>query len=317
MAATDPAPYSPYRSFTRAEWSRLRNGASLQLSQEELLSLRSLNDHLALDAVADIFLPLTRLLQIYIASARHLYQATSGLLGAPVGRVPYVIGVAGSVAVGKSTTARLLQALLARSAGAPNVELVTTDGFLHPNRVLEARGIMHRKGFPESYDRRRLLQFMIDLKSGRPGLTVPVYSHLSYDILPDEARLVERPDVVIVEGLNVLQRGGGRSGRAPTVFVSDFFDFSIYVDATEDRLERWYVERFLKLRETAFRDDASYFRRYGALSEAAASEMAHRIWREINLVNLRTNIAPTRDRADMILEKGERHTLEKVYLRKI
>ncbi|MCU0495465.1 MAG: type I pantothenate kinase, partial [Chloroflexaceae bacterium] len=238
-------------------------------------------------------------------------------LGTPVDKVPYGIGVAGSVAVGKSTTARLLQALLARGPGQPRVDLVTTDGFLYPNRMLQERGMMHRKGFPESYDRRRLVEFMVDVKSGRANLAVPIYSHLSYDILSDEVQTVDRPDILIVEGLNVLQRGVGRSGRVPHVFVSDFFDFSIYVHADEKHLLQWYIKRFLKLRETAFRDSASYFRRYASLSDDEAVATARRIWNEINGVNLRTNIEPTRKRAQLILEKGANHALERVLLRKL
>jgi type I pantothenate kinase len=308
---------SPFLTFSRAEWARLRAGLPLPLDESDLEALRSLNDKLSLDEVADIYLPLARLLQLYIAGTQSLYQVTNVFLGKPIEKVPYVIGIAGSVAVGKSTTARMLQALLARGPGRPTVDLVTTDGFLFPNRVLESRGIMHRKGFPESYDRRRLLQFMADVKSGKPAIEVPIYSHLSYDILPDEAIVVEQPDVLIVEGLNMLQRGASRAYRAPTLVVSDFFDFSIYVDADERHLQQWYIERFLKLRETAFRDSASYFRRFGELSVEEAIATAQRIWNEINGVNLRANIAPTRERANLILEKGADHTLQRVYLRKL
>ncbi len=250
------------------------------------------------------------------SSAQQLYQATNAFLGSPTQKVPYVIGIAGSVAVGKSSTARITQALLASRSVAPRVDLVTTDGFLYPNRVLQERGIMHRKGFPESYDRRRLLQFIADIKSGLPHLAAPVYSHLVYDIVDDYVQLVDQPDILIVEGLNVLQRGGQSSHR-PQLFVSDFFDFSIYVDADEALLQQWYVERFLKLRQTAFRDPHSYFRRYSELSTDESVAVARRIWREINGVNLRQNISPTRERADLILEKGPRHTLERVYLRKL
>jgi type I pantothenate kinase len=276
----------------------------------------SLNDSVSLEDVADIYLPLVRLIQIYYEAAQQLYQKSSAFLGSPSEKVPYVIGIAGSVAVGKSSTARIIQALLSSHAAAPSVDLVTTDGFLHPNRVLHERGIMHRKGFPESYDRRRLIQFMADVKSGNPLLTVPIYSHLVYDIVDDQAQVVDRPDILIVEGLNVLQRGGQPS-RRPQVFVSDFFDFSIYVDAEEALLQQWYIERFLKLRETAFRDPNSYFQRYSKLSVEEAVSVARRIWREINGVNLKQNIEPTRERADLIMEKGVRHTLEQVSLRKL
>jgi len=307
---------SPFISFSRAEWARLRDGMALPIEAAELDRLVSLNDFVSLEDVADIYLPLVRLIQLYYAAAQNLYQVTNVFLGSPAAKVPYVIGIAGSVAVGKSSTARILQALLARGPGAPKVDLVTTDGFLYPNRVLHERGIMHRKGFPESYDRRRLLQFMADVKSGQPTLAVPLYSHLTYDIAFDSAQIVDRPDILIVEGLNVLQRGG-RASRAPQIFVSDFFDFAIYVDAEAPLLQQWYIERFLKLRETAFRDPHSYFRRYADLSVDEAISTARRIWREINEVNLRQNIEPTRERADLIIEKGDRHGLERVYLRKL
>jgi type I pantothenate kinase len=311
---------SPYLSFSRAEWSRLRDGATLPLDAVDLDALVSLNDSVSLEDVADIYLPLLRLLQMYYEASQRLYQVTNVFLGSPTTeRVPYVIGIAGSVAVGKSSTARILQDLLTRGMvgqGGLTVDLVTTDGFLYPNRVLQERGIMHRKGFPESYDRRRLISFVADVKSGVPRLEVPIYSHLVYDIVPDEARVIDRPDILIVEGLNVLQRGG-RTARAPQLFVSDYFDFSIYVDADESHLQQWYVERFLRLRETAFRDPNSYFRRYAELSAEEATATAQRIWREINYVNLKQNIEPTRERADLILEKGAKHTLERVYLRKL
>ncbi len=308
---------SPYLRFSRAEWARLRDGAELPIAEEELEHLVSLSDSVSMQEVADIYLPLTRLLQLYFEASQQLYQVTNVFLDYPsTSRVPYVIGIAGSVAVGKSSTARILQVLLSRQFGDLTVDLVPTDGFLYPNRVLQQRGIMHRKGFPESYDRRRLLQFMADVKSGVPRLEVPIYSHLIYDIVPNETRVIDRPDILIVEGLNVLQRGG-RASRAPQMFVSDFFDFSIYVDADELLLQQWYVERFLRLRKTAFRDPSSFFRRYAELSVEEAVATARRIWREINYVNLKQNIEPTRERADLILEKGPRHTLERVYLRKL
>lgn len=317
LEASEPENFSPYVSFSEAEWSLLRKSTPLPLTEAELAGLRGITDKLSLKEVEDIYLPLSRLLNLHVAATQGLHRATDDFLARSSTKVPYVIGVAGSVAVGKSTAARVLQALLARWPNHPRVALVTTDGFLHPNQVLAERGIMNRKGFPESYDVRRLLRFMTDIKSGKEEARAPVYSHAAYDILPDQEESVCLPDILILEGLNVLQARSSADRRGPQIFVSDFFDFSIYVDAEESLIETWYVERFLKLRDTAFRDPKAYFHRYAALSRDEAVETARRIWREINGVNLGENIAPTRTRADLILEKGPEHAVRRVLLRKL
>jgi type I pantothenate kinase len=310
MDSTDT--FSRFVGFTRAEWARLRASTPLPLTEPQLRGLVSINERMSLDEVADIYLPLSRLLNLEVAATQNLRNATATFLGTGSSspHVPFVIGVAGSVAVGKSTTARVLQALLAAWPSHPHVSLVTTDGFLLPQRTLEARGLERRKGFPESYDVRRLLRFMADIKSGQPEVVAPVYSHLSYDVVPGEFQAVRHPDIVIVEGLNVLQAGRG-------VFVSDFFDFSIYVDANESDIEQWYIERFLALRDTVFRNPSSYFHRYATLTPDEAVETARTLWREINLVNLRENVLPTRERAHLILEKGRDHAVRRVRLRKL
>jgi type I pantothenate kinase len=307
---------SPWATFDRGAWSKLRAATPLTLSEEDLETLRGLEERISLDEVADIYLPLSRLLNLYVAATQDLHQATATFLEDPAAKVPYVIGIAGSVAVGKSTTSRLLQALLSRWPDHPRVELITTDGFLHPNAVLEERGLMDRKGFPESYDVPRLVRFVADVKSGASEVTAPVYSHLTYDIIPDQRTVVRRPDILIVEGLNVLQTGAGRPGE-PHVFVSDFFDFSIYVDADEADIRQWYLDRFRTLRRTAFRDRASYFRRYAELSAEAADAFALSVWDDINGRNLVENILPTRSRADLVLHKGSDHAVESVQLRKL
>ena len=308
--------YSRFRVFDREEWARLRAATPLPLTEEDLDRLRGLNEAVDLQEVTDVFLPLSRLLNLYVGATQKLYQAANTFLGQPEVKVPYVIGIAGSVAVGKSTTARILQALLDRWADHPKVDLVTTDGFLHPNRVLEERGLLDRKGFPESYDQRRLMDFMLAVKSGEPEVMAPVYSHQSYDIVPDEYQIVRRPDIVIVEGLNVLQ-GPHDRGASVRLFVSDFFDFSIYVDATESEIEQWYIERFLTLRDTVFRDPHSYFHRFASLDTDQAVRTARSIWAGINAVNLRENVLPTRERAHLILEKGRDHAVHRVRLRKL
>jgi type I pantothenate kinase len=306
---------SLFLDFDHEQWGRLRADTPLTLDDADLDRIRGLNESVSLPEVVDIYLPLSRLLNLHVAASQELYGATSTFLGHPESvRVPYIIGVAGSVAVGKSTTARLLRELLARWPNSPRVDLIPTDGFLLPNAVLAARGLMRRKGFPESYDAKRLLAFVADLKAGRVGVQSPVYSHEHYDIRPDTFITLGAPDIVIIEGLNVLQTR--TDPDAPQTFISDYFDFSIYVDADADDLERWYLERFLTLQRTAFRDPAAYFHRYAHLSEAEARRVASEIWAEINAPNLRDNILPTRERADLILEKGGDHSIRRVRLRK-
>jgi type I pantothenate kinase len=309
---------SPYQSFSRNEWAKLRASTPLPLTEADLSMLRGINDEISLDEVAGIYLPLSRLLNLYVSAIQSLHKATDTFLGHLPAKVPYIIGIAGSVAVGKSTTARILQALLSRWPDHPKVDLITTDGFLHPTALLEERDLMSRKGFPESYDQRRLVNFLTEIKSGQAEVSAPVYSHLRYDIMEGEVKKVHHPDVLIVEGLNVLQTGDTRGpSRSPRIFVSDFFDFSIYIDAEEETIESWYVARFLKLRETVFRNPDSYFNRYSKLSKSEAIEKAHSIWAEINGPNLRDNIQPTRERAQLILRKGAGHSVEEVRLRKL
>lgn len=308
---------SPYVEIPRKNWAALASSTPLPLTEDMLGKIRSTDDPIDLTEVAEVYLPLTRMLSLYVESAGNLATATSDFLGQSQRRTPFVIGVAGSVAVGKSTTARLLQALLAGWPGYPRVSLVTTDGFLWPNAELERRGIMHRKGFPEAYDRRSLLRFVIDVKSGRPSVTAPVYSHLTYDRVPDEQIVVEQPDILIIEGLNVLQPASPRADGTTGLAVSDFFDFSVYVDAATPDIKRWYVERFLNLRDTTFRDPRSYFQRYADLTHDEAIERASDIWDSINGPNLAANVLPTRGRATAILRKGGNHEVQWVRIRKI
>ena len=308
---------SPYRTFSRDDWAKLRADAPLTLSAAEVDQLQSLNDPISLEEVIAIYLPLSRLLSLYVGAAQGLFRATqSFLLADRAEKVPYIIGVAGSVAVGKSTTARILKALLARWPNTPKVDLVTTDGFLWPNAELARNGQMERKGFPESYDTARLLKFLSDIKAGKRGVCGPVYSHLTYDVTEEEV-VVEKPDILIVEGLNVLQPARLPRDGAAIPFVSDFFDFSVYLDADEEDLHRWYLARFLRLRSTAFRNPLSYFRKYADLSEAEAIAFADGLWNRINVVNLNENILPTRQRASLILRKGASHRIEQVSLRRL
>jgi type I pantothenate kinase len=308
---------SPYRVFSRAEWAALREDTPMTLAAEEVARLRSLHDRLDMAEIEEIYLALSRLLSLYVAATQRLFRAQQRFLGTEDTKMPYVIGVAGSVAVGKSTAARVLQALLARWPNVPKVDLLTTDGFLFPNAVLEREGLMDKKGFPESYDLPALLRFLSDIKAGRRPVRAPVYSHLIYDVIPNQWIEIDRPDILIVEGLNVLQAGRLPKDGKAIPFVSDFFDFSVYLDADEDVLLSWYVTRFLTLRGTAFADPRSYFHRYARLSDREASDTATDIWNRINLVNLHENILPTRPRADLILKKSESHRVEEVALRRL
>ncbi|XVX19469.1 type I pantothenate kinase [Actinomycetota bacterium] len=307
---------SPYVDLDRAAWARLRENHPMSLTPDDIVRLRGLGDRLDLNEVEEVYLPLSRLLIFYVEATYGLHLATSEFLGERPGRTPFVIGVAGSVAVGKSTTARILKELLSRWPNTPRVELVTTDGFLLPNAELERRGLLTRKGFPESYDRRRLLRFVAEVKAGKAQVTAPQYSHLTYDVLPDEL-VIDKPDVLIVEGLTVLQPPRAQSDGRSGLSVSDFFDFSVYVDARLSDIREWYVSRFLRLRETAFADPDSYFHRYAGLTDEQARDTALSIWASINEPNLVENVLPTRSRATLVLSKGANHAVSRIRLRKV
>ncbi len=317
MEPVTDAELDPYVDFSREEWSRLRASTPLTLAEDDLTQLRGLDEPMPMPEVEAIYLPLSRLLNLRVAATRELHTVTETFLGHLHATVPYVIGLAGSVAAGKSTIARILQALLGRWPDHPRVDLVTTDGFLFPNATLEARGLMARKGFPESYDVRRLMRFLAELKSGQAEVHAPRYSHLTYDIVPDEEIIVRSPDIVILEGVNVLQTPARRGRSEATVVVSDFFDFSIYIDAAEEDLERWYVDRLLLLRKTSLHDPRSYFNFLTQYSDEATADFARSVWAQVNLVNLRENIEPTRGRAHLILEKRADHAVRRVRLRKL
>ncbi len=299
-----------WNHFSREAWTSLGASNGATLDEEDLVSLLSLKDPVSVVEVANIYAPISELLELRAQSNRNLHQAANEFLNRDDPRVPYIVGIAGSVSAGKSTTARVLQALMRQWSWNPRVDLVTTDGFLYPNKILEERGIMGRKGFPESYDRRLLIDFLTRVKGGLPCVDAPVYSHTRYDIMEGEVQSVRQPDVLILEGLNVLQTGAASS----TPFVSDFFNYSIYVDATDEDLESWYIERFFALRATAFQSEDSFFHHFAKLDDEQARAVAKEIWRSINLVNLHSNILPTRERARMILEKGDDHSVQAVRL---
>ncbi|MGX1961060.1 type I pantothenate kinase [Serratia proteamaculans] len=316
MIKRDQSLATPYLQFDRTQWAALRNSVPLTLSEEEIVKLKGINEDLSLEEVAQIYLPLSRLLNFYISSNLRRQAVLEQFLGTDGQKIPYIIGIAGSVAVGKSTTARLLQALLSSWPEHRSVELITTDGFLHPNKVLNERGLMKKKGFPQSYDMHSLVKFVSEVKSGAKRVTAPVYSHLIYDVVPEGNKVIEQPDILILEGLNVLQSGMDYPHDPHRVFVSDFVDFSIYVDAPEELLQSWYINRFLKFRQGAFSNPDSYFHNYSKLPEPEAINIATQLWNEINGLNLKENILPTRERASLIMTKSANHAVENVRLRK-
>ncbi len=313
----DSIGYSPFRHISREEWKELNGHLSYPIADADLHRLNALNEPLTMQEIEDVYFPLSHLLQIHVGCYRQLHQNANSFFNNNTKRLPFIIGIAGSVAAGKSTTARVLQKVLSLAPDNPKVDLITTDGFLFPNHYLESKGILNRKGFPESYDARQLLNFLSDIKSGKELVSAPVYSHLTYDIVPDELQWVAQPDILIVEGINVLQVNVKGKHRGPRVFVSDFFDYSIYVDADPTNLLEWYIQRFQWLRKTAFQNPKSYFHRFADLSDEQSTDMATNIWNEINKPNLVKNILPTRFRADLILEKGSHHFVKSVKIRKI
>ncbi len=308
---------SQFVRFSREEWSRLRTPTSLSLSEDDVRNLRRIAEHLSSKEATEVYLPLSWLLYLHVSATRDLYRRAHAFLTQEETEVPYVVGLAGSVAAGKSTVAQVLQALISRWPGNPRVGLVSTDGFLYPNRVLRSRGLMDRKGFPESYDLPLLLRFLADVKSGSAEASAPIHSHLTYDILPDQVQAIGRPDVLIVEGLNMLEAGISEPSDGHRVFVSDYVDFSIYVDAEERHVKEWYLDRFLRLREEALGDESAYFHRFASLSVEEAKAVALRVWDEIDHPNLKENIEPTKDRARLILEKGVDHSVQSICLRKL
>ena len=309
--------FSPYRVFGIDAWAQFRADTPLTLTEEEVLRLRSLNDPIALEEVQRIYLSLSRLLSTHVEAAQNLFQQRRAFLNLSGSPTPFIIGIAGSVAVGKSTTARILQQLLSRWPSSPKVDLVTTDGFLLPNAELRNRDLMERKGFPESFDRRRILEFLAHIKAGRRNVEAPLYSHLVYDVLDGESAIIDQPDILIFEGINVLQTSDLPRDGTSVPFVSDYFDFSLYIDADESNVRHWYIERFMRLRETAFKDPKSFFHRYSEITESAARAIAEGLWENINLKNLHENIMPTRPRADLVLHKGPDHAVDWVALRRL
>ena len=308
---------NPYHRFSKAEWAQYRDGEPMTLGAADIERLRALTDPISLTEAEEIYLPLSRLISFYVEAAQAVHRVSTRFLGTEDHQIPFIIGVAGSVASGKSTTSRILRALLQRWRTSPKVDLLTTDGFLYPNAVLDERGLAARKGFPESYDRAALLAFLADIKSGKADVRAPVYSHLVYDIIPGEFITIDRPDILIVEGLNILQAGDLPKTGKPLLFASDFIDFSIYIDADEADLRDWFMVRFRALRESAFTDPKSFFRRLAEMPTSDAEGFAMQAWDNINLVNLRENILPTRSRADLILKKAGNHTVEEVMLRRV